>query len=74
MLPPGGAGGGPDVSPGAAAGGGADCALAALTRGPPANVAAVSARAMSVLGLMNVFSDNVAPYPVNYRGDAMNRC
>jgi hypothetical protein len=29
---------------------------------------------MSVLGLMNVFSDNVAPYPVNYRGDAMNRC
>jgi hypothetical protein len=63
MLPPGGAGGGPDVSPGAAA----DCALAALTRGPPASVAAVSARAMSVLGLMNVISDDVATSAVDLK-------
>jgi hypothetical protein len=72
MLPPGGAGGGPDVSPGAAAGGGTDWARAALTKGPAASVAAVRAKAISVLRLMSVISDDVTPHTVNYHGVAMN--
>jgi hypothetical protein len=48
------------VSPGAATGGGADWALAALPRGPPTSVKAVSVRAITVLRLMNVISDEVA--------------